>query len=104
MRLHTGKTRVWNRASVCPEGTAEFGPDVWNPEGVKVGTIVGSRAFVEEINKRLRGEQKLGDAIAWVPDLQPAWQIFIQCAGPTSSGRCPLHNLQKTPKGMTKGS
>ena len=50
IRLHSGKTRVWNRASVCLEGMAELGPEVWNPEGVKVlGTPVGSRAFVDEV-------------------------------------------------------
>ena len=70
---------------------AELGPDVWNPEGVKVlGTPVGSRAFVDEvINKRLREEHKLWDAIPWVPDVQAAWQILIQCAGP----RCHLGTL-----------
>ena len=26
IRLHSGKTRVWNRASVCPEGMAEWDP------------------------------------------------------------------------------
>ena len=92
IRLHSGKTRVWNRASVCPEGMAELGPEVWNPESVKVlGTPVGSRAFVDEvINKRLREEQKLWEAIPWVPDLQAGWQILIQCAGP----RC--HHIIRT--------
>ena len=42
--------RVWNRASVCPEEMAELGPEVWNPEGMKVlGTLVGSMQFVEEV-------------------------------------------------------
>ena len=77
---------------MCPEGMAELGPEVWNPEGVKVlGTPVGSRAFVDEvINKRLREEQKLWEAIPWVPDLQAGWQILIQCAGP----RC--HHIIRT--------
>ena len=83
---------MWNRASVCPVGMAELGPDVWNPEGVKVlGTPVGSRTFVAEvINKRLREDHKLWGAIPWVPDLQAAWQILIQCAGP----RC--HHILRT--------
>ena len=65
-------------------GMAELGPDVWNPDGVKVlVTPVGSRAFVDAvINKRLREEQKLWDAIPWVPDFQAAWQMLIQCSGP----------------------
>ena len=71
---------------------AELGPDVWNLEGVKVlGTPEDSRAFVDEvINKRLREEHKLWDAIPWVPDLQAAWQILIQCSGP----RC--HHILRT--------
>ena len=72
---------------------AELGPEVWNPEGVKVlGTPVGSRAFVDEvINKRLREEQKLWEAIPRVPDIQARWQILIQCAGP----RC--HHIIRPP-------
>ena len=42
IQLHTGKTRVWNRAGECLDGFADLGADVWNPEGVKVlGTLVG---------------------------------------------------------------
>ena len=84
IQIHTGKTRVWNRASVCPEGMVELGPEVWNPEGVKVlGTPVGSTRFVEElVNKRLEEEAQLWEAIPTVPDLQAAWQILLQCAGP----------------------
>ena len=66
--------------------------EVWNPEGVNLlGTPVGSRAFVDEVlNKRLREEHKLWEAIPWVPDLQAGWQILIQCAGP----RC--HHIIRT--------
>ena len=64
IRLHTGKTRVWNRAGVCPEGMAELGPEVWNPKGVKVlGIPVGSRRFVEEVvTKRLEEDDKLWES------------------------------------------
>ena len=66
---------------------AELGPEVWNPEGVKVlGTPVGSRRFVEE------EEDKLWEAIPHVPDLQAAWQILLHCAGP----RC-QHMLRTLP-------
>ena len=83
---------MWNRASMCPEGMAELGPDVWNPEGMKVlGAPVGSTRFVEEVvNKRLEEEAKLWEAIPFVPDLQAAWQILLQCAGP----RC--HHMLRT--------
>ena len=93
IRLHIGNTRVWNRASVCPPPRmAELGPEVWNPTGIKVlGTPVGSAAFVQEVvNKRLRLEAQLWNAIPSVPDLQAAWQILLQCAGP----RC--HHILRT--------
>ena len=58
--------------------------EAWSPEGVKVlGTPVGSPAFVEKLAKeRMADEQELLDAIPYVPDLQCAWTILSQCAGP----------------------
>ena len=50
IRLHEGKTRVWNKAGECPEEIAELGPEVWSPEGVKIlGTPVGSGEFVARV-------------------------------------------------------
>ena len=94
IQLHTGKTRCWNSAGVCPPGIGDLGQDVWSPRGVKVlGTPVGSEEFVREISDlRLEEEQKLWDAIPWIPDLQCGWQVLLQCAGP----RC-HHFLQTMP-------
>ena len=73
IRLHTGKTRVWNRASLS-----------------SLGTPLGSQRFIQEVaDKRLAEEQRLWDAIPTVPDLQVA-QILLQCAGP----RC--HHMLRT--------
>ena len=87
IRLHAGKTRVWNREAICPPDIQDLGDEVWNPEGMKIlGTPVGSHHFVEEeVAKRLDEERKLWEAIPCVPDLQCAWQIFVQCAGPMPS-------------------
>ena len=30
IRLHEGKTRVWNRGGECPAHTQNLGPDLWN--------------------------------------------------------------------------
>ena len=38
---------------------------------------------------RLEEEDKLWEAIKWIPDLQCAWQVLVQCAGP----RCLLRTL-----------
>ena len=70
----------------------EFGEDVWSPVGVKIlGTPVGSLDFVESVTEeRLEKEQELWRAIPSVPDLQCAWQLLFQCAGP----RC--HHFLRT--------
>ena len=64
IQLHTGKTRTWNRAGVPPPRMEEVGPDD------------------EFVHRYISKEQHLWRAIAWVPDLQCAWQILLQCAGP----------------------
>ena len=59
---------------------------------------MGSHAFVEEIViKRLEGERRFWDSIPWVPDLQCAWQILLQCVGP----RC-HHMLRTLPLGQSR--
>ena len=94
IRLHDGKTRVWNRSGTCPEEMEALGPEVWSPEGVKIlGTPVGSIDYVQRMmEQRIQEEQKLWTAISWVPDLQCAWQILVQCASP----RC-YHSLRTLP-------
>ena len=84
IQLNEGKTRVWNRAGVRPTHMEDLGPEVWNEEGVKIlGTPIGSDRFIEAVTEeRLTEGRRLWDALAWVPDLQSAWQILLQCAGP----------------------
>ena len=36
IRLHSGKTRTWNRAAEIPEGMEELGPEVRSSHGLKV--------------------------------------------------------------------
>ena len=64
IQLHTGKTRTWNKAGVCPERMAELGPSVWSQEGIKIlGTPVGSAEFVQRLcEERIAkgGKQSLG--------------------------------------------
>ena len=76
IQLHAGKKRTWNRAGARPPNMDDVGPDLWNPDGIKIlGTPVGHDVCVEE-------ESKLWERIGWVPDVQCAWQISVQCAGP----------------------
>ena len=55
---------------------------------------MGSQEYVERLaQERLDDEERLWNAISWVPDLQCAWQILVQCArdlvATTSCGQCP---------------
>ena len=36
IRLHQGKTRVWNTIGQCPEDNADLGPKVWSIDGIMV--------------------------------------------------------------------
>ena len=52
----------------------------------------------EYADKRLGDEHKLLDALKLVPDLQTAWQLLVQCAGP----RC-NHLLRTLPPSQAQG-
>ena len=79
--------RFWNREGLCPEDLTDLGEEVWSPRGVRIlGTPVGSSEFLRALGE----ERRLWEAIGWVPDLQCAWQILLQCAGP----RC--HHFVRT--------
>ena len=59
--------------------------------GKNIGDTNGSSDFVESVTEeRLEKEQELWRAIPSVPDLQCAWQLLLQCAGP----RC--HHFLRT--------
>ena len=49
------------------------------------------------VAERLVEEQKLWDALPWVPDVKCAWQVLVQCAGP----RC--HDFLRTLPPSQKG-
>ena len=84
IQMHLGKTRVWNRKGIKPEGIEVLGDDVWNPNGVMaLGTPIGNDHFrAGKVPERIVEETRLWDAIPGVPDLQCAWQILLQSAGP----------------------
>ena len=82
IRVHSGKTRTWNKAALCPPNLDDMGPDVWNEEGVKIlGQSVHTRSFPKFPTPGWEGENRLWEAVSWVPDIQCAWQILFQRAG-----------------------
>ena len=85
------------RASLCPEGVAELGPEVWNPEGVKILEHLWVPKVRSGGHRETAEEQRLWNAVPTVRDLQAAWQILLQCAGP----RC-HHVLRTLPKSQSE--
>ena len=91
-----GLARITSKELVIPHfvksGTLQNACSTWRPRGVKVPvTPVGSDEFVQEVSDaRLEEERKLWNAMTWMPDLQCAWQVLLQCTGP----RC--HHFLRT--------
>ena len=67
-----------------------------------LGTPLGSAEFDQEAsNQRLQEERRLWEVIQWIPDLQCAWQVLLQCSGPLCE-RCLLAVRRLMRKGTTK--
>ena len=100
IRIHQGKTKVWNNAGEQPAAcevldrmarTADpsVTTSVWrgsdvpvSQQGMKVlGTPLGHPAFVRAHLERTSGEhQTLLDRIPMVSDLQSSWLLLVHCA------------------------
>ena len=87
IRLHQGKTRVWNKSGIPPPDVHQMGPETWQPEGIEVlGTPMGSTQYTHaRMQEGIADEQRLWNAIPHVPDLQCAWQLLLQSAGPRAN-------------------
>ena len=94
IQLHEGKTRIWNRGGHLPPQLSDLGDDVWCPDGVKVlGVPIGHPAFVQSyLAEKSADQQRLLDSLPRVNDLQCAWQLLVQCAGPRAN-----HILRSVP-------
>ena len=102
IRVHGGKTHVWNRAGQKPEAcnrlqrVAEVHDRtarVWRgsevplaEQGIKVlGTPVGHDEYARSLLEKIQAKQQfLLNAIPTVPDVQSAWLLLLHCA----SARC----------------
>ena len=98
IRLHLGKTQIWNRGGTVPTGVAELTaaarrvkPDavVWRgdaqlpvqSQGVRVlGTPIGRPEYVEDFLVRKSSEHDiLFTRIPAVEDLQSGWLLLLMC-------------------------
>ena len=99
IRVHHGKTKVWNKAGIKPAGCEELtaaarlvkkDARVWtgdqgiptNEQGIRVlGSPVGHPQFVQSFLRRKTAEHSvLLKRIPIVPDLQSAWLLLLYCA------------------------
>ena len=56
IRLHDGKTRVWNASGTVPDNVEELGPAVWQPRGTTVlGSPIGSPEYTAESREEVGG-------------------------------------------------
>ena len=101
IRVHGGKTQVWNRSGIRPEGcdaleriaqAADPRARVWRGSGetdllpsqqgiVVLGTPLGDPAFIQaRLEKKADAQRTLLERIPMVTDLQSAWLILVHCA------------------------
>ena len=101
IRVHGGKTQVWNRSGIRPEGcdaleriaqAADPRARVWRGSGetdlppsqqgiVVLGTPLGDPAFIQaHLDKKADEQRTLLERIPMVTDLQSAWLILLHCA------------------------
>ena len=94
IRVHHGKTRIWNRGGTAPANCSDLvdsqGRQAWrgdpslpsHEQGIKIlGTPLGHRDFVAAQMQSLHREhEQLLQRIPEVPYLQSAWLLLSFCA------------------------
>ena len=99
IRVHDGKTQVWNRAGLRPAGcdvldraARAMDPNfttVWRGSGLPLseqginilGTPLGHEEFVRNhLMRTIEEHTVLLDRIPTVPDVQSAWALLLHCA------------------------
>ena len=100
IRLHQGKTQLWNRGGVAPEGwemltvaarRSDPSAVVWkgdpslpvSEQGLRIlGTPLGHPEYVHDQLRRASADHRLFlERIPAVQDLQSAWLLLSYCAG-----------------------
>ena len=101
IRVHGGKTQVWNRAGIRPRGCEaleriaqlrDSDARVWRGGGdtdvlptqqgiIVLGTPLGDAAFIQaHLEIKATEQRTLLDRIPLMSDLQSAWLILLHCA------------------------
>ena len=104
IRIHNGKTKIWNQSGVRPEACdrLERIAQVEKPQsnrltheqGLKVlGIPLGHDDFVaHHLRQVAREQQGLLDKIPLVRDLQSAWLLLLRCAA--ARANCQLRSVR----------
>ena len=90
IRVHTGKTQVWNRNGVVPGRVQELGDGAWRGagvlpsqrQGVKIlGTPLGHPEYVRAmLAEKLEEQATLLRRIPTIDNTQSAWLLLLFCA------------------------
>ena len=89
IHVHQGKTQVWNRAGIAPEGIDVLtSRAIDNPsflpvdlQGLKVlGVPIGQPEYVKAfLVRKSEAQRELFQRIPWVEDTQAAWLLLLMC-------------------------
>ena len=94
IRLHAGKTQIWNGAGTEPPNVRDLASTaaVWlgdahlppHQQGLKVlGLPVGSMEYIQAELRQLQAKQQpLFEARPGIPDFQTSWLLLLYCASP----------------------
>ena len=79
IQLHEGKTRVWNKAGVCPPEVAELGDEVWSPQRRE---DLGDTSGVTRIRPRSRqGQVRRGAPVVGSHQLGAGFAMRVANSG-----------------------
>ena len=85
---------LWNRTGLQPPNMDDLGEGVWSLKGIRFLVFPsGQKRSCKFTKRRLESEQRLWNAIPSITDLQCAWQLLLQCAGPRCNHLCELFLL-----------
>ena len=85
IQVHVGKTKVWNSGGMRPVACDMFASLIElgrSTTSWQRHSRLGLGSNSTQVRRGRGTELELWERIGWVPDVQCAWQILLQCAGP----------------------
>ena len=88
IHVHQGKTQVWNRAGIAPEGVDVLmararihNPEVvvWKGDPLLPADLQGVKYVKAFLVRKSEAQRQLFQRIPWVEDTQAAWLLLLMC-------------------------